>query len=1307
MLALRIAVIVACSISVVHQSLAERPAPAIAAAALEVRWNEGAWTAANRAHGFRAVFGEEGALILPRIATSGAWEWSMQAADAAPVGPVVWGNQVRYRRDDLSEWWVNDPSGLQYALEIRRPQALVVERSQVHVQLAFRGDLRAVKSSESIDFLGAGRAVIRVRDVLARDATGRELRSRVALGTARNRAEVVVKTDGAAYPITIHALVTSPTWTVTLTSATAIASAGDVNGDGFEDVIVGDSAYSNGETAEGAAFVYLGSASGPAMTPSWTVESNQESAWLGNSVAGAGDVNGDGYGDVIVGAWHYGNGEMFEGRAYVYHGSPAGLSTTPAWTTESDNGGAEFGYAVAGAGDVNGDGYADVIVGCYRCEDDVLQDGEGWALVYHGSSSGLSTTAAVILQPNVADERFGGAVAGAGDVNGDGYADVIVGAHRHHNPENNEGGAFVYLGSSSGVASTAVWSAETDQMGAQFGISVGGGGDVNGDGYSDVIVGSPYFSGDQAAEGRVFVYYGSASGPTGTPWTAESNQGGSAFGWSVGSAGDVNGDGFADVIVGANTFGNGRTFVYHGSATGLPPAANWTELTEGDAFFGVAVAGAGDVNGDGFAEVIIASATEAFVYDGGGATHTTAANWTTASALGGEVGASVSGAGDVNGDGYSDLIVGSPGTDSAIVFHGSASGFGTTPNWTVSHSGAYFGVAVSGAGDVNGDGFADVIVGARRYENGEFGEGRAFVYLGSASGLSPAAAWTAESDQVNAELGVAVAGAGDVNGDGYADVIVGAYFFDNIENNEGRAFVYHGSANGLAATPAWSAESNQSDSWYAAAVAGAGDVNGDGYADVIVGAYRYDDTQANEGRAFVYHGSASGLSLTAHSEVDAALEHAWFGYSVSGVGDVDGDGFADVMVGAPVTSPPFSQSNEGRAYLFRGSASGIGEPWSWVVEGNADGAWLGKSVAGAGDVNGDGFADSVVGVPFLASGGRAWVFYGNEAGGRSAAPRQLRGGSNDFVSPWGLSHDSDAFRVRTTATSSRGRIRVKLEVEACPQGTAFGDGSCATAVTPAWTDVTASGAVQMTLTVGGLSNATLYHWRARTRYAPMSVTAVGITAPPMPSHGPWRRFHAQWRAADIRVIVPVPPAAPAGVVATALTTGQVDSTWTAVVGAASYQIDRKAPGGTFVQIGTAVTNAFSDDTVSAATAYLYRVRAVNSWGVSPDSPADLATTILFTDDPLTPGTIVKAVHLGELRTAVNAVRALAGSGAASFTDTAAAGVIVKAVHIEELRAFINAARTTLGLMNPSYTDSSLDGLKVKAVHFQEVRERVR
>jgi hypothetical protein len=229
-----------------------------------------------------------------------------------------------------------------------------------------------------------------------------------------------------------------------------------------------------------------------------------------------------------------------------------------------------------------------------------------------------------------------------------------------------------------------------------------------------------------------------------------------------------------------------------------------------------------------------------------------------------------------------------------------------------------YGRSVSTAGDVNGDGYSDVVVGALRYDNGQTNEGRAYLYLGSTSGLSTTASWTGESNQASAQYGLSVSSAGDVNGDGYSDVLVGAYLYDNGETDEGRAYLYHGSASGLSTTAAWTGESNQASAYYGYSVSSAGDVNGDGYSDVVLGAAYYNNGNTDEGRAYLYLGSASGLLPNASWASDSNQEYAEYGSSVSTAGDVNGDGYSDVLVGAP--SYDNGETDEGRSFIYLGFA---------------------------------------------------------------------------------------------------------------------------------------------------------------------------------------------------------------------------------------------------------------------------------------------------------------------------------------------------------------------------------------------------
>jgi hypothetical protein len=305
----------------------------------------------------------------------------------------------------------------------------------------------------------------------------------------------------------------------------SVASAGDVNGDGYADVIVGSSAYDSGLNDEGAAFVFLGSASGIAngnpSTAHARFEGEQASSQFGASVASAGDVNGDGFADVIVGAGSYDNGQNDEGLAWIFLGSASGLTSGNVSIAhaqlEGNQAGMRFGWSVASAGDVNGDGFADVIVGAPFWENTVGgQVDEGAAFVFLGSASGVAygtpTNAHAQLEANRSSSSFGWSVASAGDVDGDGYADVVVGAPAYDNPTGNEGVAYVFLGSASGVAhgnpTTALAQIESDQIDALLGESVASAGDVNGDGFADVIAGARRYSGGQTGEGGAFVLEG-------------------------------------------------------------------------------------------------------------------------------------------------------------------------------------------------------------------------------------------------------------------------------------------------------------------------------------------------------------------------------------------------------------------------------------------------------------------------------------------------------------------------------------------------------------------------------------------------------------------------------------------------------------------------------------------------------------------------------------------------------------------------------------------------------------------------------
>jgi Calcineurin-like phosphoesterase/Purple acid Phosphatase, N-terminal domain len=194
---------------------------------------------------------------------------------------------------------------------------------------------------------------------------------------------------------------------------------------------------------------------------------------------------------------------------------------------------------------------------------------------------------------------------------------------------------------------------------------------------------------------------------------------------------------------------------------------------------------------------------------------------------------------------------------------------------------------------------------------------------------------------------------------------------------------------------------------------------------------------------------------------------------------------------------------------------------------------------------------------------------------------------------------------------------------------------------------------------------------------------------------------------DSFTIVKGTPAAPTEVNARATGATEVTIGWTIVANATGYQIERRGSGTPFVAVGGSANNVFVDGNASSGMSYLYRVIATNSAGPSAPSAADLATTIPLTDDPLVPAvTPIRATHLGELRLAVNAVRALAGLPAASFSGAASPGTEITAMQINELRSALGEALSVLGVSAGGYTDSVTAGVLVKALHFQELRSRV-
>ena len=336
-------------------------------------------------------------------------------------------------------------------------------------------------------------------------------------------------------------------------------------------------------------------------------------------------------------------------------------------------------------------------------------------------------------------DYYGFAVASAGDVNADGFSDIIIGAPFNDAGGTDAGRVYIYYGShvidySADVIITG------NTSGGKLGYSVSSAGDVNNDGYADVIAGA---IGIASNTGGANIYYGGSSMNNVADVILGGLATGELFGYSVATAGDVNGDGFSDVLVGAYAYlgYTGRVFAFFGS--GVMDNSADIIFASGDAgsAYGVSVASAGDVNTDGFRDIIISellgpgSYGKAFIYLGGQSMDNVPDIQMTGATPADYFGSSVSSAGDMNGDGFDDVIVGAfyfnSQAGAAYIFYGGAN-MNSTADVTLNGVATtdLFGGSVSGAGDVNGDGFKDVIVGSRQNDGGGSNRGCAYLFWG-------------------------------------------------------------------------------------------------------------------------------------------------------------------------------------------------------------------------------------------------------------------------------------------------------------------------------------------------------------------------------------------------------------------------------------------------------------------------------------------------------------------------------------------------------------------------------------------------
>lgn len=466
-----------------------------------------------------------------------------------------------------------------------------------------------------------------------------------------------------------------------------------------------------------------------------------------------------------------------------------------------------FGVSVSSAADINGDGIDDLLVGA-PLGDTKSHQRAGLTYIIFGRKtafnspfqlSSLDGTNGLKIEGEFTDDRSGTSVSGAGDINADGRDDLIIGAYLADSNGISSGRSYVLYGFEKGLTSPLSLTELEDAIGSKLdgfmddfsGFSASGAGDINGDGVSDLIIGAPSAGPNCIRDcGRSYLVFGAQSGLNtplqlpkldgvngikidGESWLDESGK-------SVSDAGDINGDGIDDLIIGArfsnaNSYDSGRSYVVFGQ-TGVVASP---------------------------LRLITLDGTKGFKIDG--------------ELMGGESGASVSSAGDINGDAIDDMVIGAPraglnGTAgrSYIVF-GSKNEFVSpvqlskldgTNGFIIDGVAAndFSGSSVSSAGDINGDGNDDFIIGAPGSIVSLF-PGHSYVVFGRATGFSSLLqlatldgrnGFSINGESTNDRLGASVHGAGDINGDGIDDVLIGAPRADPNGSDSGRSYVIFG-----------------------------------------------------------------------------------------------------------------------------------------------------------------------------------------------------------------------------------------------------------------------------------------------------------------------------------------------------------------------------------------------------------------------------------------------------------------------------------------------------------------------------------
>jgi subtilase family protein/cadherin-like protein/Big-like domain-containing protein/FG-GAP repeat protein len=1027
-------------------------------------------------------------------------------------------------------------------------------------------------------------------------------------------------------------------------SGHSVASAGDVNGDGYADILIGAHNAAPNNDGAGQAYVVFGKASGfsARIELSSLVAGDGSTGFVlngfylhghtGISLSTAGDINGDGYDDLLIGADSANPNGNSSGQSYVIFGQSSGFPAVIELSSLliANGGDGSNGFVINGintfeysghlssAGDVNGDGLSDILIGAYGAQPNGSASGQSY--VVYGKTSGFPVEFELssLLVANGGDgsngfvlngselDRSGFSVSNVGDVNGDGLSDILIGAYFSSPNGDKSGRSYVIFANSSGFPAefelSTLLSANGGDGSAGFvlngintddssGYDVSSAGDINGDGFADLLIGAYQADPNGESSGQSYIVFGRNSSGFADSFAFSLADGGEDGALPVTGVFNIIVNAFAENIPptvvndsatlseGASvtipitsndsdagsgldltslvltnpTYGtlidndDGSITYTHGGSEGSSDSFNYTIADYAGNVSSLAVvtitinpindepdittnnllsvykgsdkvittshlvgSDADDVASEinytittapikgqlEFSDnpgVVISSFTQAdidtnrVVYVHDDSTLTTVlqgfpaeielstlsvencANGSDGFVINGidvgdNNGRHVSGAGDVNGDGYDDLMMSAIYADP----NGASSGeiyvvYGQRQCFP-----SYFelstlleanggdgslgfilkgidasdrtGSSISNAGDINGDGYADLLIGANYAgTNGQYA-GESYVIFGEATGIPAeieissllganggdgSTGFVLNGISADDYSGYSVSNAGDVNGDGFGDILISSPYADPNGSLSGVSYIIFGkatnfsaefelssllAANGGNGSAGFIINGTDVFDYSGYSVSTAGDVNGDGYSDLLIGAYGADPNGDRSGESYIVFGKATGFGAT--FELSSLLAanggngSAGFvlnginvsdrsGYSVSSAGDVNGDSYSDILIGAYQAAP--NGATSGESYIVFGKATAFQAEFelSSLLSANGSTGFVlngvnasdrsGSSVSSAGDVNGDGYADILIGAYYADPNGKnfsgqSYVIFGKASG---------------------------------------------------------------------------------------------------------------------------------------------------------------------------------------------------------------------------------------------------------------------------------------------------------------------------------------